>query len=131
MTAAGGVMDIFGGIQANQAYSAEAGALKAQSNEAIKQAELEAASKADQVRQYAANQQEDYSSSGVTLAGTPAQVIADTHRKGQQEVDAIARRGAFQAQLLRTQANQVKSAGRNAILGGLFKAGTSVASYFL
>jgi hypothetical protein len=130
-TMAGGVMDIFSGIQANSAYGTEAGALKAQANEAIRQAELDAAAKANEVRQFAGNQQEEYASSGVTLAGTPAEVIADTQKRGQQEVDAIARRGAFQAQMMRTQANQAQSSGRNAILGGIFKAGTSIASAFI
>lgn len=131
MTAAGGVMDIFGGIMANQAYGSEAGALKAQANQAIREAQINAEAKANDVRQFAGQQQEEYSSSGVTMAGTPAEVLADTHKRGQTEVDAIARRGAFQAQLMRTQANQAKASGRNAILGGLLKAGTSVASYFI
>lgn len=131
MTAAGGIMDIFGGMQASQAYNTEAGALKAQSNEAIREATLNAEAKANEVRQFAGQQQEEYSSSGVTLEGTPAQVIADTQKRGQREVDAIARRGAFQAQLMRTQANQARAAGRNSILGGIMKAGTSVASYFI
>lgn len=128
---AGGVMDIFGGIQANRAYSTEAGMLQSQSNMALDQAAMEAQSKANDVRQFAADQQEQYSSSGVTLEGTPAQVLADTRKRGQQEVNAISKRGAFQAQLMRTQANQMKSQGRSALLGGIMKAGTSVASYFI
>lgn len=131
MTAAGGVMDIFGGIQANQAYSTEAGMLQSQSNQALDQAAMEAQSKANDVRQYAADQSEQYASSGVTLEGTPAQVLADTRKRGQQEVNAISQRGAFQAQLMRTQANQMKAQGRSALLGGIMKAGTSVASYFI
>lgn len=131
MSAAGGVMDIFGGIQANQAYSTEAGMLQSQSNYALQQAAQDAQSKANDVRQFAADQQEQYASSGVTLEGTPAQVLADTRKRGQQEVNAISKRGAFQAQLMRTQANQYKSAGRSALLGGIAKAGTSVASYFI
>lgn len=131
MSGAGAVMDIFGGLQANQAYGVEAGALKAQANQAIQQAQMEAASKANEVRQFAGNQQEEYASSGVTMTGTPAQVIADTQRRGQQEVNAITQRGAFQAQLMRTQANQAQAAGRNSILGGLAKGASSVASYFI
>lgn len=131
MSMAGGIMDIFGGMQANSAYGAEAGALKAQANQAIREAQINAEAKANEVRQFAGQQQEEYSSSGVTMAGTPAEVLADTRKRGQTEVDAIARRGAFQAQLMRTQANQAKAAGRNAMLGGIFKAGTSVASYFI
>lgn len=131
MSIGGGISDIFGGIMANQSYSTEAGALKSQANEAIRKAEFDAQAKANEVRQFAGNQQEEYASSGVTLAGTPAQVIADTQKRGQQEVDAIARRGAFQAQLFRTQAMQAQNAGRNSILGGIFKAGTSIASNFI
>jgi hypothetical protein len=63
------------------------------------------------------------------MAGTPAEVLASTRAKGQQEVAAITRQGAFQAQLMRTQANQARSAGRNALLGGIVKAGASIAKF--
>lgn len=128
---AGGIIDIFGGMQANSTYNGYAGQMKAQANEAIRSAEQNAQAKADQVRQYAGNQQEEYASSGITMAGTPAMVLADTRKKGQAEVAAITRQGAFQAQMMRTQAKQAQSSGRNALLGGIFKAGTSVASYFI
>jgi hypothetical protein len=125
----GGVFDVLGGFQAEQAYNSQAGALQAQSDQAIRAAIMNAQAKANDVRQIAGEQQEQYASSGVTLAGTPAQVLADTRFKGQQEVNAIQQQGAFQAQLMRTQANQARSSGRSSMLGGLLKAGMGLAAF--
>lgn len=131
MSSLGAGFDVYQGLAASQQYGLGGSFLKQNANIALQQASLDAQAKAMEVQQYAGNQAEEYNSSGITGAGTPAQVLAMTRSLGQREVNAIAQRGAFQAQLYRTQANQAKSAGRSAMVGGIANAAMKIAPFFI
>lgn len=113
------------GIAQNSSAQADAAARQRQSDLVLQQTELEAGQKAREVRRFAADQEVQYASSGVTLEGSPALVLAETRRLGQQEVNAMTQRGKFQAQLMRTNAMRTKAAGRQALLGGITNAAMS------
>jgi hypothetical protein len=125
----GGIMDVIGGFQENQAYDTQAGADQANARQAIQMAKLEMGQKAIQVQRAAGEQAEEYASGGVTGKGTPAQIIAQTRALGQQEINQIGQAGALKAQLLKTQANQATQAGRNSILGGIGKAALGLSAF--
>ena len=76
--------------------------------------------------QTAANQEADYASSGVTLAGSPAQVAAQTRTLAQQTVNSTVKAGQAQAKMYRTNAIQAKQGGRNALLGGIVDTGIDI-----
>lgn len=110
-------------VAQNQAARSEAGLLEQQANIALQEGEAAAKKKAREVRQIAGEQSQSYASSGITLEGSPAEVLAETRRLGQEEVNAEKRRAESQARLLRTQALRTKSAGRMAMFSGLAATG--------
>lgn len=105
------------GFAQQGAASDEAALLQRQSDIALDEARVAAEARARDVRAFAGEQASQYLGSGVTLEGSPALILAETRRLGQQEVDALKRRGESQAGLLRTQAARTKAAGRQALLG--------------
>lgn len=114
------------GVAQMRAASDEANLLHQQADIALFEGERDAKQKAREVRQFAADQSSQYAASGVTLEGSPAQVLADTRRQGQQEVDALKKRAEMQAKLFNTQAARTKAAGRNAFFGAIASTGLDV-----
>ncbi len=100
-----------GGLAGVGAATSEAERLNAQADLAMVEARRNAEIQAVNVRSFRETQASAYLNSGVTLEGTPMEVLASTVRKGQAEVDAIMARGSAQAQLLRQQAGQTRRAG--------------------
>jgi len=119
------------GFAQMQAANAESGDLKRQSDIALQEAQYEAQSKQRSVLREAADQTMQYASSGVTTEGSPAIVLEETRRLGQQEVNMIQKRGQMQAQLLRTQAMRAKAAGRQALFGGITNASLGVLNNYI
>jgi TRAP-type mannitol/chloroaromatic compound transport system substrate-binding protein len=122
---------LYSGMQKQQAYDTEAGADQAQAQQAINAASLQMQQKAIQVQQTAGQQGEEYASSGVTLQGTPAEIMAQTRNLGAQEVKAIGNKGSLDAQLKNTQANAAQAAGRASILNGLASDVGTAKSFFI
>ncbi len=107
------------GFAQNSQASADAAAQQRQADLVLQQTQAEMNQKARDVKRFAADQEVQYAGSGVTLEGSPALVIAETRRLGQQEIDAMKKRGQYQAQLMRTNAMRTKAAGRQALLGSI------------
>lgn len=114
-----GLAQVGQGIAQQRAASDEAALQQHQADLTLQQAQMDSEGQARDVRRFASQQGSDYLGSGVTLEGSPALVLAETRRLGQQEVDAIKKRGEYSAQLMRTQAARTKAAGRSALLGSI------------
>jgi hypothetical protein len=110
---------LFGQAQQRQADAIEAAAKaqEMQAQAALEDAQNAATQKATEVRQAHAHQAVAYASSGVTLEGSPLLVLNETLRLGQQEVDALMKRGTAQANLYNQAAFQTRNEGRAALLG--------------
>lgn len=119
---------IAGGISSAKAGNKEAAMAGQQASLVQQEAQRNAQQKAREVRNFRSNQGLAYLSSGVTLEGTPIQKMEETRQLGQQEVNAIMSRGRAQADLLMQQGRMAKTAGRNAMIGSLFKAAGTAAS---
>jgi hypothetical protein len=56
----------------------------------------------------------------VTLEGSPLLVLEETRRLGQEEVDAIQKRGQAQRDLQMLKNNMLRRSGRNSMFGSIF-----------
>lgn len=117
--AAGAVAGFGQGVSQYASARNEANALEAQSQLVEAEAEAEARRKERQIRSFRDAQAARFNKSGVMLEGTPLLVLQETINLGREEVDAVLARGNAQANLVRTQAGRTRSAGRNALIGGL------------
>jgi hypothetical protein len=88
-----------------------------QAQVASDEAGIAAEQKAREVQTTRSEQANAYSASGVLLEGSPLAVLEATRRLGSQEVDALMRRGAAQADLYNQQANITRNQGRASLLG--------------
>lgn len=116
---------ILGGIMQNTQASNEADRIKQQAQIALAESRQAAAQRAYDVTKFQSEQAHKFASSGITLEGSPAIVLEETRRLGQQEVDALTRSGNAKYNLMMIQAGQTKNAGRNALIGAFVKAGRS------
>ncbi len=117
---------IAGGISADKASKKEANALNDQGALAQSEAEAEARRRATEVRQFQRRQKLAFLKNGVTLEGSPLLVLDETIATGQEEVDAIMRRGTAQAKYYRESAAITRSKGRAALIGGIGGAASTV-----
>jgi hypothetical protein len=118
-----GLASLAGGFMGMKSASDEARLLESQADIARQEAEVDAAAKARDVRRFQADQAHKYAASGITLEGSPVLVLEETLRLGQQEVDAIIRRGKANMDLLKQKARITKSGGRNAFLSSILTTG--------
>lgn len=119
------------GIQANSAYSDQGIALMKQAQIAQQESEYAALQKQREVDKTAARQVMAMAKNGVvTSAGSPLEILYETMTLGQQEVDAIRRRGAAQVDLYRTNANTAFNNGRSSLFGGAADALTTIGTTF-
>ena len=112
-----------GGGLSMSAARAEAELQERQASIAMDEARRDATQKAREVSRFQAKQAQSYASSGVTLEGTPIDMLEQTRREGQEEVDAIFKRGEAQKELLYMKAKILRRSGRNAMLGSVLGAG--------
>lgn len=121
---------IAGGISADRSAKREAGALNDQAALAESESLAEAKRRATEVRQFQRRQKLAFLKNGVTLEGSPLLVLDETLASGQEEVDAIMRRGSSQAKLYREHAAITRNRGRAALIGGIGQAaGTTLMAY--
>lgn len=119
------------GVSAFQQGNAQAGLYQEQAGMALKEALAAAQQKAREVGEFQSQQVMDYAHSGVRIEGSPVHVLERTRKLGQQEVDAIVSQGKAQAKLLAMQGAMAKTGARNALIGGIFGAGTSGLSSYM
>lgn len=116
---------IMGGISARSSANREAKALNEQAALAQNEATAEAQRRATEVRQFQRRQKLAFLKNGVTLEGSPLLILDETLTAGQEEVDAIMRRGTAQAKYYRESAAITKNKGRAALIGGIGGAASS------
>lgn len=114
------------GRAANTAAEAEAANLYAEGDLHFEDHRLAAEQKAREVRDFEASQALAYSASGVTLEGSPALQLERTRRLGQQEINALMKRGESMRGLYRSKGIQTANAGRAALFGGQVKASSGL-----
>lgn len=131
MAAIGAASSVASGIASNSAAKRESSMIAQQSAIAMSEARRAAGQRAEDVQSFMSTQARGYLNSGVTLEGSPLLVMEETRRRGQAEVDAIMRSGRAQSSLMKQRADQMRTSGRNALFGSLFKAGASFAGSYL
>lgn len=127
LTAVSAGAQIYSGISANAASKKEASALRDQGQLASDEANAEAASHAQDVRRFAANQSLAFLSNGVSMAGSPLLVLDDTITQGQNEVNSIVKSGDAQKRLYNQRADNTRNQGRAALIGSIGGAAGTVA----
>lgn len=110
------------GVQQWRNAGADADTMNQQAQLVAAQAEMDSTNQAREGRRFAAEQEQAYASSGVTMEGTPADIIAESRRLAQEEVNATVNRGKTEAKNLRTNALRTRQSGRQALLGGVANA---------
>ena len=120
---AGSTLNTVGGAMNMASSFSEAGALRRQGDIAYNEALLEADRVSEQGRQFKATQKMAYVMSGVSMAGTPMQVLQDTDLKISDEIRATKRRGDAQRSLAYLKASQTQTKGITGFLSGM--AGTA------
>lgn len=116
------LMYMLSGQEEQAAARAEASALSRQSSLAYEQSLLEAAQKERQVTAFKEQQALKFASSGMTLEGSPLAVLEETRALGQQETDAIRRRGEEVSRLYEMEGLQMLRRGSAAAFGGFANA---------
>jgi hypothetical protein len=109
-------LQVVGGIQANR----EA---RRQSRIAKAEAEERAQARARDVKKFRARQMVNFLKSGVTLEGTPTDVLTETEKLGAQEVSSIRGAGRERARTLRAQGRQALFSG----ISGALRTGSQAA----
>lgn len=118
-TLATGALGIAGTVaNAGSAFS-ESSFMRQQGDIAYNEALLEADRVSEQGRQYKASQKMAYVMSGVSVAGTPMQVLQDTDLKVGDEIRSIKARGLAQRTLAYMKASQTQTKGGTGFLSGL------------
>jgi len=125
----GAASSVASGYSAKQAARREAGALQEQGNLALEESRLAAQQRADEVRKTAKKQKLAFLKNGVTLEGSPLLTIQETERQGQQEVDAIIKRGYALNDLYATRASITENQGRAQFIGGIGSGLSNLASF--
>ena len=138
LTVASTASTIIGGIQQRGAASAAA---KATSREAQRQAdlrqqerEIQARSEARENIELEKRQKLAFIKSGVSLEGSPLLLLAETRRRGTENVEALLRSGRTEATGLLAEgalrSRQLKASGRQALIGGLTTGAARAAPLF-
>lgn len=110
---------IGGGFSANRAASAEANLQRQQGDILLAESKVNAGNEAYNQRQAIGKQRLAFLANGVSLEGSPAMVLKDSTEYGQQQVDAILRRGAAGYGLAYQEAALTKNKGRAALITGV------------
>lgn len=116
------LMHIMAGREQQAAAQAEAASLSKQSSIAYEESLMEAARKEYQYKQFKEKQALKFASSGVTLAGSPLGILAETESLGAQEVGAIKRRGEALSGLYEAEGLQMLRRGSSAAFSGFAQA---------
>lgn len=116
---AAGFMDILGGLfgyfsslQAGRAAQSKARLIRAE-------AEYDAIRYGEKARNFKASQTQAYLKSGVKIEGSPLDILDETSRVAQENMNAIRARGAAQGGEYESQASALRNQGRGALISGI------------
>lgn len=115
----GAASSVASGVMAQSASRKEASAMRSQGELAAQEAGIEAQRRADEVRRLSKKQKLAFIKNGVTLEGSPLLTIDETKRQGQEEVNAIMRRGYAINSLYNQRADIADREGRAQFIGGI------------
>lgn len=127
-TAFSAVSSIAGGISANSASNQEAKLQEAQGAEALSEAKVNATNEAYNQNQAVGKQQLAFLANGVTLEGSPSDVVKSSRAYGQTQVNSILNQGTAQYNLAQQQATITKNQGRAALIAGFGQAAGTAAT---
>lgn len=127
-TGIGAASSVYGGMQAQKAANAEANLEQQQGDILLAESKTNAANEAYNEKQFVGKQRLAFLANGVSLEGSPSEVLKDSTAYGQSQVDAILRQGQSQYSLAYQQAAITKNKGRAALIAGIAGGATDITS---
>ncbi len=122
-------LEIVSGLFNMNASESQASALRSQASLVRAETAAEIERYKISASRYKASQKMAYIKSGVQIEGSPLDVLDETARTASENISAIRAQGEAEATKLTSQARQVRSAGRAALVGGFTKAAGLYAMY--
>lgn len=113
------ILQLFSAFSGNRAARRESKALKKQGNLAAEESRVEAERREEEGRRFQASQGLGFLKSGVSLAGSPLLVLAETGEETQRQVTATLKGGVTRRSLLREKARIARTGGRGQLVGGV------------
>ncbi len=92
------------------------------------EAEADAERYAEQARGFKADQSVRFLKSGVTLEGSPLDILDETARVASENLSAMRSRAQAEQNDMNSQAQSFRSQGRAALIGGIANAGSTAAT---
>lgn len=127
---AGAIAQVAGGVGAARAASQEAGLQQQQGDIALKESEVNATNASFNLTQQVQQQRLGFLANGVSLEGSPTQVLAASKNYAQTQVQSILDQGAAQFNLAQKSAAITQNKGRAALIGSLAEGvGTEAGGY--
>lgn len=121
---------VMGGISANASAKREAGMQQQQAQINLDESRVAAQDMTVERNKFLQVQKLAFLKSGVSLEGSPLDVLNETRTQSQKEVDATLKRGDAQYNLGMESAQITKNKGRAALIGGFGQAAsTGVSAY--
>jgi len=121
---------VVGGIAANNAAKAQAKLQEAQGQQARRVSLLNAEIKQRENRREIGAAESAAGASGLSMTGSVLDVLNDMNLESDQEIALIKYGGQREQAAAHAQATFTKRAGQQALVGSLFKAGSSMAGAF-
>jgi len=117
---------ILQGLEARKAAKQEGGDLRKQGAIAVQEAEAEGDRQAKINDRFEQRQRLSFLKSGVSLGGSPLDVLAETRETGRKEVEAVRASGQARGALLRSKGQITERGGRSALLGSFGQASANI-----
>ncbi|GAB2176722.1 hypothetical protein [Dongia sp. agr-C8] len=128
MAAVQAVGSIVSGVSQNAQAKSQAGYSRTNARLAEQQAETQAQAIREKARRLAGQNRAAIGASGVDLAGSYLDALADSDINAELDAQTALWNGKVEAANYRAQAKASKKAGASALVGGFFGAGTSAIS---
>jgi hypothetical protein len=119
LTGAAGGADILSGIFGINAADAYASTLRSRADLLRVENEADIARYAEETRGFRTEQAMKYMKSGVTLEGSPLEILDETTRVASENISAMRSRGAAEERALRQKGAEAKSAARVSFIKGI------------
>jgi len=122
--------NILEGIFGYNAAEAQADSLRSQAQLVQIESEADIVRYAENAKEFKTKQAMAYMKSGVTLEGSPLDILDETVRVTGENISAMRAKAAAEAQGLKSKASAVEGQGRAALVGGFAKATSTYASQY-